>query len=183
MTTKINFIKDPNSNAILVKSAKGETLRDFVFEILKFNTLDSRGSIYIYDTNDVIHYENGKIASDSELIFSLYSDCRIEDITGYVTYGYPNEFVFTVYLIEGNNGVKEESESEFIEDSKDDLSDSSYRNRAINTIRDTWTYGIHDKYCNLDLTKLSDKGLHALENSLLNLDFVLNQIEKGRYEE
>lgn len=183
MTTKIDFIKDPNSNAILVKSAKGKILQDFVFEILKFNTLDSRGSIYIYDTNDVIYYENGKIASDSELIFSLYSDCRIEDVTGYVTYGYSNKFVFIVYLTEGNNGVKEESKPELIKDSKDDLSDSSYRNRTIDIIKDTWEYGVYDKYLDLNLTKLNDKELHALENGLLNLDFILNQIEKGRYEE
>ena len=83
-----------------------------------------------------------------------------------------------------NNITKdEEFESEFIEDSKDGLSDSSYRNRTINIIRDTWVYGVYDKYCSLDLTKLSNKGLHALENNLLNLDFIFNQIEKGNYKE
>lgn len=168
MTTKIDITKDPNSNAVSVKSAKGRTLQDFVFEVL--NMPDFQGNIYIYDTDNVIRYKNGEIASASKLIFSLYSDCCIEDITGYITYGYYTETNFTIYLTEG----KEDSE-------KDDLSDSSYRNRAINTIRDTWLYGVYDKYCNLDLTKLSNEGLHALENSLLNLDFVFNQIEKGRY--
>lgn len=174
MTTKIDISKDPNSNAISVKFAKGRTLQDFVFEVLSMP--DFQGNIYIYDTDNVIRYKirykNGEIASASKLIFSLYSDYCIEDITGYITYGYYTETNFTVYLTES----KEESE-------KDDLSDSSYRNRTIDIISNTWLYGIRSKYSNLDLTKLSDKGLHALENSLTNLDFVLNQIEKGRYEE
>lgn len=183
MTTKINITKDPNSNAIFVRFVKGKTLREFVSELLKLNILDSRGNIYIHDTDYVIRYENDKIASDYGLIFSIFADCHIEDVTGYVAYGYPNETIFTVYLTKGEDSKKEDSESEFIEDSKDDLSDSSYRNRTINIIRDTWVYGVYDKYCNLDLTKLSNKGLHALENSLLNLDFIFNQIEKGNYKE
>lgn len=178
MTTKINIIKDPNSNTVSVDFAKGSTLEDFVSYVV--NMPDSRGKICLDKIKKSIYYEDGKITDDSMPVFAISSDCYIKDIRGYITtFGYYVETNFLVFLTTKD----EDSESEFIEDSKDDLSDTSYRNRAINIIRDTWVYGVYDKYCNLDLTKLSNKGLHALENSLLNLDFVLNQIEKGNYKE
>ena len=187
MTTKIDIAKDQNSNAVNVTFAKGTTLQDFVSHLL--NLTDCHGKIYINGVGNeyirdeiefVIDYGNGGITNDlAKLIFATYSDYCIKDISGYFAYDCFYKTNFTVYLREG----KKESESELIEDFKDGLSDSSYRNRTINIIRDTWVYGVYDKYCSLDLTKLSNQGLHALENSLLNLDYIFNQIEKGRYEE